>query len=87
MELSQEQLYDVTEIAASSRAFAALRADGRVVAWGHPHCGGDCRRVQEELHGVPRFFHCFCFMYMKAVLNGQDYVLLYRFGEYLGNHK
>ena len=31
----------VASVAASEAAFAAVRADGRVVCWGHPHFGGE----------------------------------------------
>ena len=37
----QEELRDITELGASFRAFAAIRADGQVVTWGDPDYGGD----------------------------------------------
>eukprot|EP00435_Cladocopium_sp_Y103_P074092 s88_g46.t1 len=33
-------------------AFAALLADGSVVAWGNPYYGGNCQKVQEELQDI-----------------------------------
>ena len=39
-------------VAASASAFAAIRADGTVVAWGDARAGGDCSAVQEQLHNV-----------------------------------
>lgn len=45
----QDQLHDVQEVHASSGAFAAIRADGRVVTWGHPLSGGDSRAVRQLL--------------------------------------
>ena len=35
------------QVEASDGAFAALRGDGRVVTWGDPAQGADCRRVQD----------------------------------------
>eukprot|EP00439_Symbiodinium_sp_Y106_P023672 s736_g2.t3 len=42
---------DVT-VAAATSAFAVIRSDGTVVAWGNPHFGGDCSAVQEQLQHV-----------------------------------
>lgn len=36
----------------SSRAFAALRGDGRLVTWGCPAAGGDSQAVQAQLVAV-----------------------------------
>ena len=44
----QEQLYDILEVHASSGAFAAVRADGAVITWGHPLSGGDSRPVRTK---------------------------------------
>ena len=45
---------DVQSIVATNRAFAALKADGRVVAWGSPGSGGDAQQVQHLLrYGRP----------------------------------
>ena len=41
----QDQLRDVQQIQASSRAFAAILGDGSVVAWGH---AGDSTQLQES---------------------------------------
>ena len=40
------------ELRGSSSAFAALRADGRVVSWGSVAAGGDCSSVQDRLQDV-----------------------------------
>ncbi|CAE7929930.1 unnamed protein product [Symbiodinium necroappetens] len=37
---------------ANDGAFAAILADGSVVSWGSPACGGDSRSVQHQLKGV-----------------------------------
>lgn len=37
---------------ATSHAFAALKADRTVVAWGNPAFGGDCSSVAERLKKV-----------------------------------
>ena len=37
----QDQLVNVQKLAATSKAFAAILADGSVVAWGNPILGGD----------------------------------------------
>ena len=50
---SKERLRDVQQICPSSGAFAALRADGSVVTWGHAECGGISAGVHEQLHEVP----------------------------------
>ncbi|CAE7474015.1 USP [Symbiodinium sp. CCMP2592] len=42
---------DVT-VAAATSAFAVIRSDGTVVAWGNRLCGGDCSAVQEQLQHV-----------------------------------
>ncbi|CAE7717051.1 unnamed protein product [Symbiodinium sp. KB8] len=39
-------------LAATTGAFALIRGDGSVVAWGHPGAGGDCSAVQEQLQQV-----------------------------------
>ena len=40
------------EIQATQGAFAAILADGSVVAWGNPYNGGDCFAVQHQLRNV-----------------------------------
>lgn len=45
----REQLFDILEVHASSGAFAAVRADGIVITWGHPLSGGDSRSVRKLL--------------------------------------
>jgi hypothetical protein len=42
----------VQQLASTASAFAATRADGSVVTWGHPERGGDSSRVQERLKEV-----------------------------------
>ena len=48
----QGQLQNVQSITASTYAFAALRADGSVIAWGRPNFGGDASQVQAQLQNV-----------------------------------
>jgi len=38
-------------VTATSRAFAALLADGTVVCWGSPENGGDSKKVRDRLRG------------------------------------
>ena len=38
--------HGLQEIQSSSRAFAALRADARVITWGHPECGGNSSNLE-----------------------------------------
>ena len=40
---------DVKQIAATSSAFAAIRDDGSIVAWGDQGDGGDCSAVADQL--------------------------------------
>lgn len=35
----------------SLRAFAAVKRNGSIVTWGHPHHGDNCSAVQEQLAG------------------------------------
>jgi alpha-tubulin suppressor-like RCC1 family protein len=42
----------VLQIQATGYAFAAILADGSVVAWGNPDHGGDCSTVQDQLKNV-----------------------------------
>ena len=40
------------QVQASSKAFAAIRADGSAVTWGDAAYGGDSSSVQSELRNV-----------------------------------
>ena len=42
----------VSQVQATSEAFAAILADGSVVTWGEPDSGGDSSEVQDQLKGV-----------------------------------
>ena len=48
----QDQLRNVQQVQGTSGAFAAILADGSVVAWGHPARGGDSSAVQDQLRNV-----------------------------------
>ena len=48
----KEQLKHVVKVTGTDRAFAAILADGHVVTWGDPKCGGDSSSVQSELVNV-----------------------------------
>ena len=48
----QDQLKGVQQVQATSKAFAAILADGSVVTWGEPARGGDSSEVQDQLKGV-----------------------------------
>ena len=49
----QDRLKGVQQVRATIvSAFAALLADGSVVTWGDPDCGGDSSDVQDRLKGV-----------------------------------
>ena len=45
----KNQLQGVKQIQAAKNAFAALLADGSVVAWGDADWGGDSSEVQEQV--------------------------------------
>ena len=46
----QDQLKDILDIAMTSSAFAAVRADGSCIMWGNAPTGGDCRpKIQETV--------------------------------------
>ena len=54
---SSEEGYDgllvgVVYLCGSGGAFAATKLDGSVVTWGDPACGGDSRKVAQQLKGV-----------------------------------
>ena len=48
----REDLWGVQHLQATSRAFAAVLSDGRVVTYGDADFGGDSSRVQSELSDV-----------------------------------
>ncbi|CAE7700394.1 unnamed protein product, partial [Symbiodinium necroappetens] len=48
----QDSLTDVRDLVSTGGAFAALLADGSVVAWGFAECGGDISEMREQLQGV-----------------------------------
>eukprot|EP00439_Symbiodinium_sp_Y106_P009580 s517_g1.t1 len=50
--IMQHQLPTPVQVQATNRAFAAVRLDGRVVAWGDPAYGGDTSRVQQHLFNI-----------------------------------
>ena len=50
----QAQLKNVQQICSTQDAFAAVLADGTVVAWGNPDLGGDSTAVQDQLNGVEK---------------------------------
>ena len=55
MSYRRQELQQVVKLYATSRAFCALRKDGRVVAWGGQQLanyGGDASKVQEQLTDV-----------------------------------
>eukprot|EP00435_Cladocopium_sp_Y103_P073701 s17_g44.t1 len=45
----QDQLRGCTQVQSTNDAFAAIREDGLVFAWGRPECGGDSSAVQDQL--------------------------------------
>lgn len=47
-------MHNVVSVQSTWGAFAALRSDGTVVAWGDPQRGGDLSDVREDLHTVQR---------------------------------
>ncbi|MCW4753448.1 hypothetical protein ACOTW9_07685 [Enterobacter cloacae complex sp. IR5378] len=51
-------LSDVVSLSAGWGAFAALRRDGSVVAWGHPGEGGDTTPVANELYDIRAIYAC-----------------------------
>ncbi|HBL4906276.1 TPA: hypothetical protein LR286_002664 [Enterobacter hormaechei] len=51
-------LSDVVSLTSAWSAFAALRRDGSVVAWGHPGEGGDTTPVTNELYDIRAIYSC-----------------------------
>ena len=51
----QAQLKNVQQIQATSRAFAAVLADGSIVTWGAGPAGGDSSAVVNQLRHVYAF--------------------------------
>lgn len=49
----EDQLREVLQVHASAGAFAALRADGVVVTWGHTHMGGRNARARHANFSFP----------------------------------
>ena len=49
----QDQLKNVQQTQFAAEAFAAIRADGRVVSWGQDSKGGDSSTVKHQLANVP----------------------------------
>ena len=45
-------LINLRKIQVTRRAFAALLADGSVITWGAPDCGGDSSAVKNRLRNV-----------------------------------
>ncbi|CAE8732981.1 unnamed protein product, partial [Polarella glacialis] len=63
----QAALTNITAIYSNRFAFAALKADGSVVAWGSSTQGGDASRVQAALAGVTAiYFTSSAFAAVKA---------------------
>ncbi|CAK9060139.1 unnamed protein product [Durusdinium trenchii] len=52
----RKDLWQVQQLEASHRAFAALRSDGRVITWGDVVFGGDSSEVEDELQQVRKIF-------------------------------
>ena len=53
MRKSQDgQLKKVKQVRANDYAFAAILADGAVIAWGDQHAGGNISAVQDQLRNV-----------------------------------
>ena len=52
----QEQLRNVQHIQATLGAFAAILESGAVVTWGRAVCGGDSRKVHEQLFACEKPF-------------------------------
>ena len=45
----RDQLRNVQEVQATGGAFAAILADGSIVAWGDPGTGGDSSAVRDQI--------------------------------------
>ena len=50
------ELRSVQEVYSNGSAFAALSADGSVVTWGDPLCGGDSEHISEQLKHVQQIY-------------------------------
>lgn len=53
-----EDLSDVVSLTSAWNAFAALRRDGSVVAWGYEDEGGDTTPVTNELYDIRAIYSC-----------------------------
>ena len=58
----EDQLKDILDIAMTSSAFAAVRADGSCIMWGNAPTGGDCRpKIQETVLKKQKIFSIYTF--------------------------
>ena len=48
----------ISHVVASSKSFAAIGSDGRLVTWGDPQCGGDSSAVQAHLSDIEELAAC-----------------------------
>ena len=67
----RDQLASVQHIQSSLAAFAALRADGRVVTWGSGYLGGDSSDVRDELRDVLQVAPIFPFGFAAIKAGGR----------------
>ena len=89
------QLVDARYIYGNKYAFAALKADGSVVAWGasgfYGNAGGDCSKVQCQLVDVQYIYATnFAFAALKAngsVVSWGSADKVYKHGEWTGEMK
>uniref|UniRef100_UPI0009C8411C hypothetical protein n=1 Tax=Pseudomonas sp. FSL W5-0299 TaxID=1917484 RepID=UPI0009C8411C len=49
-------LNDIVQVAGTGEAFAALRKNGTVVAWGNQRMGGDTSAVEDQLINVQALY-------------------------------
>lgn len=84
--LHQDQLVDIRDIAASDLAFAAVRADGRVVTWGHGRAGSDSLAVQAELKSLAGQWNMLGICWNDGWTNLQVWCFSYKESQNLQNY-
>ena len=75
---------DVSKVASTSVAFAALRADGSVVTWGNKGNGGDSRSVSSDLDGTIKVRDVYSNMTSFAALREDGTVITWGYSGFGG---
>ncbi|PQM55454.1 MAG: hypothetical protein CML39_08070, partial [Rhodobacteraceae bacterium] len=76
---------DVTKIASTADAFAAIRADGSVKTWGNKGTGGDSSSVSSSLNGTVNVRDIYSNMSAFAAIRDDGSVITWGYGLYGGD--